>query len=335
MEQDVLPTYLTKGYACGYFLIMCLCCACVDACEYLNNSYTYPGNWLVLVAPVAKGFQKVHEFREYHDVGMCCAWNSNNTCFAAASQCGTVRIWDKRSCKLVASFLSEQGQACRNIKFSAAPMDLLAFTEEKRYCHLIDARKMSQRQLLCIDPNIGHDISGLAFSPNVRWNIGHQCLSAWIFQPVYMVLNLILCRWCLLNCFLNMQGSQVFVGTNCCGIHGFSVDTKARRRFSEGSPIWRVLGYHTSHGDIFDQIGHTPVTWWNHVCRVTCIFPLAAQVVMDRICAILYCEVGCCDSYLGHYLWFLVRVTVTWAYIFGLHIHRQNEWRHSLPPPND
>lgn len=119
----------------------------------------------VLLPP---GFQKVREFQNYEDVGMCCAWDANNTCFAAASQCGTVCVWDRRSCKKVASFHSEQRQACRNVKFSSTPMDLLAFTEEKSRCHLVDARKMCQRQLLRIESDKEHDISGLAFSPNVR-----------------------------------------------------------------------------------------------------------------------------------------------------------------------
>lgn len=167
-----------------------------DRCENLVSVGDSAVTYLHQATPA--GYRKIREFQDYHDVGMCCAWDANNTCFAAASQCGTVCIWDRRSWQKVARFHSLQNQACRNVKFSSTPMDLMAFTEEKYRCHLVDARKMCQRQLLHINSQNEHDISGLAFSPN---------------------------------------GSQVFVGTNYCGVHSFSVDTKARRRFSEGSTI--------------------------------------------------------------------------------------------------
>lgn len=40
-----------------------------------------------------------------------------------------------------------QGSACRNIKFGPAPLDLLAFTEHKGRCHLVDARMWDRRQV--------------------------------------------------------------------------------------------------------------------------------------------------------------------------------------------
>ncbi|GMH33131.1 hypothetical protein BSKO_00965 [Bryopsis sp. KO-2023] len=167
-----------------------------DQCEYMVSVGDSNVTYLHQATP--SGYQKLHELRNYSDVGMCCAWDAQNTCFAAASQVGKTCVWDRRSCELVASFQTDHRQACRNVKFSSTPMDLLAFTEEKHYCHLIDVRKMCRRQMLRIDSDMEHDISGLAFSPN---------------------------------------GSHVFVGTNYCGIYGFAVDTKARRRFAEGSLI--------------------------------------------------------------------------------------------------
>lgn len=35
--------------------------------------------------------------------------------------------------------------ACRNIKFSPSPVDLLAFSEHENFCHIIDARSLSSQ----------------------------------------------------------------------------------------------------------------------------------------------------------------------------------------------
>ncbi len=40
-----------------------------------------------------------------------------------------------------------QSQACRNVKFSPAPLDLLAFAEHRSRCHLVDCRMWDRQQV--------------------------------------------------------------------------------------------------------------------------------------------------------------------------------------------
>ena len=47
----------------------------------------------------------------------------------------------------------------------------MAFTEEGGACHLVDTRTMTTRQTLRIDERASHNISGLCFSPDVRFVI--------------------------------------------------------------------------------------------------------------------------------------------------------------------
>eukprot|EP00803_Ostreobium_quekettii_P009927 evm.model.scf_862.7 EVM.evm.TU.scf_862.7 scf_862:60699-61708(-) len=133
--------------------------------------------------------------KEYHDVGMCCAWDSKGVRFAAASQDGTTCVWDRRTCKPVHKFAC--GAPCRSVKFSAAPMDLMAFAEETDVVHLVDTRKWSQQQLLRVQGTTDMDISGVCFQPDA---------------------------------------TSLFVGLKD-GIMRYDIDTVARRRFSEGSLI--------------------------------------------------------------------------------------------------
>lgn len=49
-------------------------------------------------------------------------------------------------------------QACRNVKFSPAPLDLLAFAEHRSRCHLVDCRMWDRQQvgpavLTCLLPH--------------------------------------------------------------------------------------------------------------------------------------------------------------------------------------
>lgn len=64
----------------------------------------------------------------------------------------------------------QTSQACRNVKFSSSPVDLLAFSEHTGRLQLLDSRCYESRQRLVLTPGLqpGRHISGLAFSPSVR-----------------------------------------------------------------------------------------------------------------------------------------------------------------------
>jgi Uncharacterised protein domain (DUF2415) len=60
----------------------------------------------------------------------------------------------------------EAPDAVRCVKFSADPVDLLAYAEHERSVHVVDARKFSARQTLhAASASVG--LSGLAFTPEV------------------------------------------------------------------------------------------------------------------------------------------------------------------------
>lgn len=46
-------------------------------------------------------------------------------------------------------------------------MDILAFTEDSRVCHLVDTRKLQVSQVLNLEAPNEHDIAGLCFATNV------------------------------------------------------------------------------------------------------------------------------------------------------------------------
>ena len=121
-----------------------------------DDIYTY------LHQATDEGYRKLARLTGYQNVGMCCAWDPQGVRFASASQDGRVCVWDRRSCKIVNTF--KASSACRNVKFSCFPMDLMAFTEDRGACHLVDARNMKARQVLKTGDD---DISGLCFSPDV------------------------------------------------------------------------------------------------------------------------------------------------------------------------
>lgn len=64
--------------------------------------------------------------------------------------------------------IQTRSQACRNVKFAPAPLDLMAFTEHRGRTHLVDMRMWGRHQVLHLGSGPGHDpeISGLAFSPS-------------------------------------------------------------------------------------------------------------------------------------------------------------------------
>eukprot|EP00887_Chlorella_sp_A99_P001147 scaffold14.g1147.t1 len=155
-----------------------------------DNRHTY----LYQAGPA--GYRQCRVFTEACDAGMCCAWAPGGSLFAAASQDGLAAVWDHRNCKVVARYRTVQ--ACRNVKFSPAPLDLMAFTEHRSRCHAVDMRMWDrQPQVLQLRGPLGEepDISGLSYSPS---------------------------------------GRSLYVGTED-GIAAYDVDTLARRCFAEGA----------------------------------------------------------------------------------------------------
>ncbi len=96
---------------------------------------------------------------------MSCAWNTSGTCFAVASQEGRVSVWDHRTHKVVSTFRTTD--ACRSVKFTCAPVDLLVFAEARRQVHVVDARCYTTRQTCGVSPAGPVDISGVACAPTV------------------------------------------------------------------------------------------------------------------------------------------------------------------------
>lgn len=120
----------------------------------------------VVYESTSTGYQVVKRFREWSDVGMCCSWSPAGALLAAVSQDGVMAVWDVRSSTRVALMRRPAGTACRNIKFSPGPVDLLAFSEQKDAVHVVDARRWDAYQSLT-DELAGQSasISGIAFSP--------------------------------------------------------------------------------------------------------------------------------------------------------------------------
>ena len=111
-------------------------------------------------------FLKIKRLSEAHDHGMSVAWNPSGSCFAAASQDGLVCVWDVRSQRPMAKFSTSL--ACRSLKFSRGPVDLLAFAEHEENIHLVDARTFATRQTIRVgSPGMdSSNISGIAFFPD-------------------------------------------------------------------------------------------------------------------------------------------------------------------------
>jgi len=124
-----------------------------------DNSHTY------VYQATHSAYRPQHVYTESSDAGMSCDWGPSGSCFAAASQDGSVVVYDHRIQGTVARFYTPL--ACRNVRFSPAPLDLLAFTEHRGRCHLADSRMWPRQQVLHVSdvPEVEPDISGLAFSP--------------------------------------------------------------------------------------------------------------------------------------------------------------------------
>lgn len=123
------------------------------------------------------GYAMLSSFTEACDVGMCCAWSAHGSLLASCHQDGSVGVWDHRSGACVARLLLPTAARC--LKFSAAPLDLLAVSEHEDRVTLLDARDWGSKQVLELHTQLHSpdsspggagsrpvDISGLAFTPS-------------------------------------------------------------------------------------------------------------------------------------------------------------------------
>jgi WD40 repeat protein len=126
----------------------------------------------MFVVSVCAGYTLLTSFTEACDGGMCCAWNQHGTLFASCHQDGAVAVWDARSGRCISRMALANAARC--IKFSAAPMDMLAVSEHDASVVLVDSRAWHMRQTVLVPPGPhqgspggrGMDISGLAFTPS-------------------------------------------------------------------------------------------------------------------------------------------------------------------------
>lgn len=167
-NDDTIKVY---GLASGALATMLRCPVAINYCSLSpggrhlvcvgDNRHTY----LYQATPVC--YRQVSVFTEAGDAGMCCAWDAAGSLFAAAFQDGSAAVWDHRSTRVVAHYHTPL--ACRNVKFSPAPLDMMAFAEHRSRCHVVDCRMWDRQQVLDVgSQNCEPDISGLAFSPSGR-----------------------------------------------------------------------------------------------------------------------------------------------------------------------
>lgn len=110
------------------------------------------------------GYRSLRVLTEATDAGMGCDWAPSGSCYAAAFQDGVAAMWDHRS-GLIARYRTPL--ACRSIKFSPSPLDLLAFAEHRARVHVVDQRMWGRLQVVHVGyiPEMEPDIAGMTFSP--------------------------------------------------------------------------------------------------------------------------------------------------------------------------
>lgn len=92
-------------------------------------------------------------FTAADDASFSTSWSRSGDGFAIASQDGSVTIFDRRYLEPVKRFHSYQrgpSGAARVVKYSQGPNELLAFTEQKNYIHVIDARTYEYSEAIYI-----------------------------------------------------------------------------------------------------------------------------------------------------------------------------------------
>jgi WD40 repeat protein len=116
----------------------------------------------------SRTFIPVAKMSEYYDGGFSCCFDASSTQLAAASQDGTVAIWDLRKVSTpLAKLHSEQKHtkgAARCVKFSPTLcVDLLVYAEHESYIHVIDTRTYQDEQIINVNHQGGNfiDASGL------------------------------------------------------------------------------------------------------------------------------------------------------------------------------
>jgi WD40 repeat protein len=138
-------------------------------------------------------------FTASDDSSFSTAFSCTSSMFAVASQDGVVSVWDRRfartatpatsSGKLKTLKTTRMGSpygAARLVKFSQGPVDLLMFTEQKEYVHLVDARTFEKTQILNVgEPEDGirdPDIGGACFSPDGKSVVvgGERSVCQWV-----------------------------------------------------------------------------------------------------------------------------------------------------------
>lgn len=124
-----------------------------------DNRHTY------LYTARPSGYYPTHIYTEATDAGMSCDWSPSGWLFAAAFQDGLTAVWDIRCQSPIVKFYASS--ACRNVRFSPAPLDLMAFSEHRGRCHIADSRMWPRQQVVHVGPapDIEPDIAGFCFSP--------------------------------------------------------------------------------------------------------------------------------------------------------------------------
>jgi WD40 repeat protein len=123
----------------------------------------------ILVFDIRSSYRNIFKLEEFKDGGFSCSFNSACNLLAAASQDGSVLVWDLRKIKdplvkLEAKQKTPKG-ACRCLKFSPTNgVDLLAFSEHVNYFHLVDTRNFTDIQQIRVARYGDHDISGITFT---------------------------------------------------------------------------------------------------------------------------------------------------------------------------
>jgi WD40 repeat protein len=176
------------------------------------------------------------------DSSFSTAFSPTSSIFAVASGNGIISIWDRRFARNVTP-LSRTGRlaalktsrpglstgASRCVTFSEGPIDLIMFTEQKDYVHLVDARTFEKRQILRLgemeDTSREPDIGGACFSPDGKNVIiaNERTIFQWVFPaPLGRFFPFILSLGMALMSFLGRKSisgdENCFRASNCIDI---------------------------------------------------------------------------------------------------------------------